>query len=164
MALELRDDRAAFRFWSRVRPAESGCWEWTGQLSNTGYGEFPNGNRRKVWAHRMAFAMCVGPIPAGMFVLHSCDNPRCINPSHLSLGTPRDNVNDMIRKGRMPDRSGEGNGRARLSVAQVREIVERRARGDSVRRMAQEYGVGITTIRNIYLGETWKSLNARVGP
>lgn len=78
----------------------SGCWEWTGMRDPKGYGYVTvpgKGSRR---AHRVSYEEFVGPIPPGLCVMHACDNPPCINPSHLSVGTTRDNMHDMIRKGR----------------------------------------------------------------
>lgn len=72
------------------------CWIWTGPTNNHGYGRF-GGSR---YAHRVSYQLAHGPIPPGMVVLHRCDNPPCVNPDHLSLGTQRDNVRDMVTKGR----------------------------------------------------------------
>jgi hypothetical protein len=77
-----------------VRVVDSGCWEWTGYLKK-GYGWTGAG-----LAHRKAYALAFGAIPAGMLVCHRCDNPRCCNPAHLWLGTNGDNIRDMARKGR----------------------------------------------------------------
>lgn len=71
------------------------CWEWTGYRNNRGYGKID-----RAYAHRTSYEVHVGPIPDGMEVMHSCDNPPCINPRHLSLGTHLDNMRDMARKGR----------------------------------------------------------------
>lgn len=78
---------------------ESGCWEWSGTRNSGGYGDI-RVDCRTTKAHRYSWEIHNGPIPAGMLVCHKCDNPPCVNPSHLFLGTARDNVNDMIKKGR----------------------------------------------------------------
>lgn len=103
------------RFWSLVATAtRQECWPWQGQRNNHGYGRFQvrtdrpeSGRPRRIayertYAHRQAYELVFGPIPEGLRVLHRCDNPPCCNPAHLFLGTQRDNVMDMWRKGRHP--------------------------------------------------------------
>ena len=88
------------RFWPKVRRGlDNECWEWTGSDKGNGYGQVLCRGRVQS-AHRVAFEIANGPIPSGLFVCHRCDNKRCCNPSHLFLGTPSDNVNDMHAKGR----------------------------------------------------------------
>ncbi len=92
---------AATRFWMRVdKGSDGGCWLWTAGLSSTGYGSFKDDGGRSVSAHRFSYELHRGPIAEGMHVLHSCDTPACVNPSHLSLGTRKDNMRDMLDKGR----------------------------------------------------------------
>lgn len=86
-------------FWERTVQASSGCIEWTGRLLPKGYGRLIV-NRRSVRAHRVAYEITRGPIPDGMMVLHSCDNPRCVNPDHLRTGTAADNWADVIARNR----------------------------------------------------------------
>lgn len=87
------------RFWTHIRVTEAGCWEWTGKRRANGYG-LTSINRRDVRAHRMAWTLSQGPIPDGLCVCHHCDNPPCVNPAHLFLGTKGDNLRDMCAKGR----------------------------------------------------------------
>lgn len=91
-------------FWSKVTPEPmSGCWLWTAGVSGSGYGRFSrsHGKRGMDTASRVAWTLRVGPIPPGMLICHRCDNPPCVNPDHLFLGTARDNIRDAARKGRL---------------------------------------------------------------
>lgn len=90
------------RFYEQVNKSD-GCWEWEGQRSEKGYGvfeEFHEGRRYRMRAHRLSYALENGPIPKGMLVCHHCDNPACVRPDHLFLGTHQDNANDRDAKGR----------------------------------------------------------------
>ncbi len=90
----------ADRFWSKVEVGE-GCWVWTGSRLRLGYGRIYSGvSNVVVQAHRASYEIHHGPIPDGMFVMHTCDNPPCVNPTHLRLGTPLENHGDMRAKGR----------------------------------------------------------------
>ena len=86
------------RLWAKVAKGDE-CWEWSGGKNDKGYGLI--GLRKKLYyVHRLSYEWHLGPIPDGMLVLHSCDNPACVNPSHLSLGTVQDNSNDMVERRR----------------------------------------------------------------
>lgn len=110
-------------FWQKVdKGTEDGCWIWTGARHRKGYGRFAVANRRKVYAHRYSWELAHGPIPDGLFVLHRCDNPPCVNPGHLFLGTNQDNMRDAAAKGRLVSR-------AKLTEAIVTSMRRRHAAG-----------------------------------
>lgn len=130
--------------------AETGCIEWTGYKTDLGYGMI--GISKKIEpAYRVAFALRNGPIPDGLDVLHRCDNPPCINPDHLFLGTQRDNVADMVTKQRHA--KGEMKYNAKLTNEQIPRI-----RSDTRfnREIAADYGVDPTVISRIKRGLGWK--------
>jgi len=89
------------RFWAKVdRRNEDECWPWLATKSKLGYGKFTLGVNNKVCAHRYSYELTVGPIPNGLLVCHKCDNPKCVNPAHLFIGSHKDNMQDAVRKGR----------------------------------------------------------------
>ena len=113
--------------------------------------------RRSFLAHRVSWELANGPIPSGMCVLHRCDNPPCVNPVHLFLGTQHDNVIDMIAKGRKNPACGENHGRAKLTAAAVREIRER-GLTESQQSLARLHGVSQVAISHVLLRKSWKHL------
>lgn len=130
------------------------CWVWTASLAGLGYGQIKiPGTRRQIYAHRLSYLIHCGPIPEGRFICHDCDNPRCVNPKHLFLGTPADNQQDMKAKGR--HKYGEKNGRAKLKARQVRQIRRAGALKVPYRRLALAYGVSTGCIEAILNGRTW---------
>lgn len=130
--------------------AETGCIEWTASKRN-GYGRVHwDGKPRTV--HRLAWAAAHGPIPAGFGVLHRCDNPACLNPDHLFIGTHKENMRDMKSKGRANRPRGATNPRAKLTLAHVDEI---RACVESGYSLSKRLGVGQTIISRIRRGLAW---------
>jgi hypothetical protein len=152
------------RFFAGFCPeALSGCWLWDGPaLSGRPYGVISIGSRdrgMRLLAHRVAFLLSHGPIPARMFVCHKCDVPACVNPDHLFLGTQRDNMRDCQRKGRLKFHAfetGESHPLARLSADVVRAMRARHAHGATYKALAIEVGVSDTTARRAIRKETWK--------
>jgi hypothetical protein len=150
------------RFWDKVDIPRDGdvCWEWQARRNADGYGEFRVGRRGMQKAHRCAWDLVYGPIPVGMCICHRCDNPPCVNPNHLFLGTRADNQADMARKGRASVRSGEANGNARLTEADVREIRARYRGGETQTAIALNYGVDSSTVCYIVNGHLWTHITA----
>jgi hypothetical protein len=148
------------RFWSKVHIGNpDDCWEWQAGRNKDGYGHFfVSPQLRGQRANRVAWELTNGPIPKGLDVLHTCDNPPCCNPAHLFLGTHLDNMHDRDNKGRLviPDNSGESNGIARLTEPQIIEI--RRLYGAKTYnqyQLADMFGVSQVQISRIVNGKRW---------
>lgn len=134
---------------------DSGCWLWSG-AKVSGYGALsckPSGNWRL--AHRATFIYCRGKIPYGMSVLHSCDVRSCVNPSHLFLGTDKDNGFDRKMKGRNAKKEGELNGMAKLSKCEVIMVREDVGRGMSLLAIAKKHGISKSQVARIKDGTSW---------
>lgn len=161
---------------ARFQPSKDGCWEWPASRTAAGYGQLgyrEGGRQHLAYAHRAAYFISHGDIPKGMHICHHCDNPACFNPGHLFLGTAKENIQDMVRKGRgnrgkllpigdrhwtraRPDEiRGSANGRSKLSDDQVLEIYYSPEKGV---RLAERFGVTATVISQIRHGKTWRHL------
>lgn len=147
------------RFWLHVDKTPGfgpwgNCWRFTGKLNEDGYGQHSAGGPRwEIMAHRFSFWCSHGDIPAGLMVLHNCDMPACVNPSHLRLGTQVDNMKDRYSRGRSI--KGEGNSMAKLTDRAVREIRRRAAIGEMSSVMARDYGVTLPVISRVRSGKGW---------
>lgn len=145
------------RFWNKVDirgPDE--CWPWKARKFKSGYGAISRGDT-EARSHRVAWELIYGPIPNDLHVCHHCDEPGCINPAHLFLGTAAENRADAARKGRLP--RGEHHYSARLTSNQVLFIREEYARGKTThRRLGTRFNVDHATIGNIIRRETWRHI------
>lgn len=140
------------RFWEKVNKTDS-CWLWTGSKNNTGYGRV--GVRGKLLlAHRVSFEMVNGKIKKGMNVLHKCDIPSCVNPNHLWLGSHKENMKDMYKKGRAC--TGEDRPQSKLTIKKVEYIRERYKIGDiSQRELAKEIGISQPILCQVINKKRW---------
>lgn len=134
------------------------CWAWTASVNNKGYGKFGIDYKVKV-ASRVSYCLFKGEIPEGICVLHRCDNPLCVNPDHLFLGTQLDNIKDMHDKKRRRCGIGERQGKARLTEKQVIDIRRSFSIGEKTRsELAKQYGVAYGTIFAIIANTAWRHL------
>ena len=148
------------RFWSKVNIPHGGfgCWEWTSGKNGQGYGQFYLSSfpGRCVSAHRIAWILSLGKIPAGVLALHHCDNPACVNPAHLFLGTHADNAHDRDQKGRRLPPAGALNGNAKLTEADIQTIRDWDNSGVPRAEIARRLGVSPPLISRVMLGKAWK--------
>lgn len=140
-------------FIKRLVNSSTGCWEWMGQLSSDGYGRM-SFNRKLYLAHRMSAKLFLAfDLSSPLKVLHKCDNPRCVNPEHLFIGTVADNMKDKQRKGRQ---RGTRIGTAKLNEEKVVDIILSMRQGIPNRDIASQYGVTIDCIYKIKIGKNWR--------
>jgi hypothetical protein len=166
----------AKQFWAHVKRTAS-CWLWLKCKDSHGYGLTSAGGGKHIRAHRRSWMLAHGEIPRGMFVLHRCDNPACVNPKHLFLGTHGDNMRDMYAKGRAlsqtrPERlcrgdrhwtrarpeklfRGEAHQNAKVTFDVAFEIRGARADGATLKTIADRYGLGVSTVHRIATNQTW---------
>lgn len=176
MTRDFRKERRALltmseedRFWFKVQKGE-GCWEWLGSRSTDGYGLLARGKTGdgEQLASRRSWELTHGPIPEGLLVCHHCDNPPCVRPDHLYLGTQSDNMRDARSKGRMPvgqirrykrkgRRHGEGVWGCKLTEAKVVEMRRVHALGGrTCQSLADEYRVNIGTVSRVISRRLWR--------
>lgn len=148
------------RFWAKVNKTQ-GCWLWTAGRSRQGYGQFSVTRTQPIPAHRYAWMLLYGPIQEGIFVCHHCDNPTCVRPSHLFLGSPLDNMRDKINKGRRGDsapknpRNGINHHNAKLNTEGVLRIRRLSKQGIPQREIAMQLNVSQRTVLNVIHGRIW---------
>lgn len=159
------------RFWDKVKKGDS-CWEWQAAQDGFGYGRFGfrGCNQR---AHRVSWILHFGSVPIGLCVLHKCDNPRCVNPEHLYLGTKKDNARDRERRERgnhasgsrhgchthLGMRRGSRNGRAKLDPKKVRSIRKKYEGGVRKIDLARLYDVSDAVINSVVQRKSWSHVD-----
>jgi hypothetical protein len=150
------------RFWAKVDKSDGddSCWIWKAGIRKDGYGVFhPSALNRNKVAHRFAYELTYGEIPDGLLACHKCDNHKCVNPKHIFLGTQRDNMRDMLAKGRNGTKrvTGESHHKAKLSNEKISYIRNRYAVGDIKQKdLAKEFGVSQTNISCIIRRTGWR--------
>ena len=144
------------RFWPKVAvrgPDE--CWPWNAYLGRRGYGSIKAVNRRTLYAHRVSWELAHGPVPVGMCVCHKCDNPACVNPGHLFLGTHADNMADKAKKGRAPAIAGERHWWSKLTEDDIGFIRCWSSAGWSHGSLAKAIGVSRSAVTLIVTRKNW---------
>lgn len=140
-------------FWKKVRKTDT-CWFWFGAKGGGGYGTF--GRKNKVQPHRYSYELHKGKIPEGMWVLHKCDNRKCVNPNHLFLGDLKSNVEDMVKKGRQS--RGEKRYNTRFKNDDIKNIRKRVALGETLSSVARSFGVTLQCVWLIIKRKNWKHI------
>lgn len=152
------------RFWAKVKKTD-GCWLWQAACHPGGYGKLYFRGRVQA-AHRVAWTLLRGEVPAGLVVMHACDNRKCVNPEHLSVGTQAENLRDMRTKGRHAHGAlhyrrfrapeiGESSRNAKLTNEQARQIIHALLAGQSRKKLAAQFCVSKGTIHAIALRKNW---------
>jgi hypothetical protein len=157
------------RFWPKVPEGlgQIACWPWKAATNNKGYGFiWSRAHGGPILAHQASYAMTRGAVPAGCEIIHTCDNPACVNPWHLKEATHAENMADKVRKGRQARghgakilagmRLGEAHPKAKLTDAQVENIRRARASGETTIALAREYGVSHQLVSQIASGRSRK--------
>jgi hypothetical protein len=154
------------RLWRNIVKLSDGCWVWLGNCNHRGYGQIGEGGRgrRMLSTHRVSWMVSFGAIPDGLFVLHKCDNPPCVNPGHLFLGTQLDNMRDRSAKGRAP--TGDRNimrkwrPESRERAEKIRELFKTGTY--TQRQLADEFNVCPSYVSQILAGKRWGGVPRRL--
>lgn len=145
------------RFWRYVKKQNDtdACWEWEGKTEYTGYGRLKH-DGKSLLAHRVSWTLHNGDIPDGLLVCHKCDNPPCVNPNHLFIGTQKENLADRAAKGRFHPTKGDRHGMSKLTEKDVVSVI---MDGRSFDEIASIYGVTRSNIHYIKTAKSWKHLH-----
>ena len=137
------------RFWEKVdKKSKDECWLWTASCVNSGYGQIADGFNGMITAHRLSWILHYGEIPKERFILHKCDNKICVNPNHLYLGTPSDNMYDRAKR----NPNNQGGGCRKLSRLDMKFIKLLHGIGLTYKELGQKFDVHLSTVRNIVIG------------
>jgi len=132
---------------------QDGCWNWTSNIQSKGYGTL-TWQRKMTYAHRLSYEIHYGPIPSGAFVCHTCDNPSCVNPEHLFIGSPKDNSSDMVAKNRQC--KGSAFPQSKLTTRDIKEMRRLRNNGYTYQRLADRYKISKSHARHCVNKRYWK--------
>lgn len=144
------------RFLNKVNKTDT-CWIWLASFNRNGYGQFGmNGTMRST--HRVSYELFNGIIPPSLCVLHTCDNRKCVNPSHLFLGTKKDNTQDMVKKNRRfsPNSVGSSNGHSKLTEQEVLQI--RSLSNTDRKKLAQQFNIHLAQVYKIINRKQWTNI------
>lgn len=159
MNKKLNNKQRIEKFYSYFDRLNGKCWNWKGALCGGKYGAFYDGSKL-IRAHRFSYELHKGIIPKNLVVMHACDNMKCVNPSHLSVGTMKDNIQDALKKGRM--KVGEAFWCAKTNEETVNKIRAEFRKpftfSEECKRLGEKYKVGWRTVYHIAKGVTWKHL------
>lgn len=154
-----RSKQTADRFWPKVAKGD-GCWEWRGSRDRGGYGIIgASRHQRATRAHRVSWELHHGrSVPDGLYVLHHCDNPPCVRPDHLYVGTLGDNAKDCVERNRLGDRRGRANSNAKLTEADVRAVIAMLQAGATQQAVASRFGISQPQVSSIARRKNWAHL------
>ena len=149
------DEDVKKKLLSSIKINENGCWEWQKAKHRQGYGHCPY-KRKCLLAHRVSWMVFKGNLPDDILVCHHCDNPPCINPDHLFLGTDKDNTLDHIKKGKSKKSRGENHYFSKLTEKEVKEMRKMRERKIKIKDISRKFNIHVSTAKNICLRKSWK--------
>lgn len=154
------------RFWAKVdKRGPDDCWEWTANRTTSGYGRIKVSSYKTEGAHRLSYYFANGEDPGDMLVCHTCDNPACVNPAHLFIGTAKDNAHDKMRKGRdrNGDNAGAANPNAKINEADAAQIIRAIQSGQTNTAIAERFAISHSMVSRIRAGKSWIGVAQRLG-